>query len=168
TYPADLKLYDPLSGNWITENPWVINMHLEPNDTKTILYHALTPDTAGTFTLQTEVGYMDNGTYNFYQNLSTDIVVAKDTIAMTGDIITALKALSVSGQEKAKVNNAITYIGNVQGRAIISAQDIEMNIRDILKAIDSILSVTSANTSDIRTMMDELLEVWVSKYYFER
>ena len=84
---------------------------------------------------------------------------------MTGDIITALKSLSVSGQDKAKVNNAIRYIENMQNRVISKEEDIEKNIHDILKAIDSILSVTSVNISDIRTMMDELLEVWEGGWY---
>ena len=163
TYAEGIRVYDPLSGKWITDNPWVINMHLEPNDTKTLLYYALTPDTAGTFTLQTEVGYMDNETYNFYQNISTDIVVAKDTRTITEDIITALNALTVSGQDRAKVNNAIGYIDNVKNRVIATHTDIEQNIHDILKAINSLLSVTSTDISDIRLMMDELLTVWENK-----
>lgn len=132
TYPAEVKLYDPETEKWITDNPWIINMYIGPNETKTITYYALTPDKAGTYTLQTEVGYMDNETYNFYQNLSVDIVVEKDTATMTHDII--------------------------------SAQDIEKNIQDILKAMDSLLLITSINISNIRLMMDELLKVWEGRW----
>jgi len=140
-------------------------MRLEADETKTILYYALTPDKTGTYTLQTEVGYMEGGTYNFYQSLSAEIVVDKDAATMASDIITALKALPVSGQERAKVNNAVKYIENVQGRAITSEQDIEKNIHDILKAINSLLSVTGIDISEIRLMMDRLLEIWEGRWH---
>lgn len=166
TYPAEVEIYNPSTGHWITDNPWVINLHLEANGTKTVLYHVLTPDSRGTYPLQTEVGYMDNGTYNFYQSLSEEIYVGKDTSTMTNDIITALYSLSVSGQESSKVNNAIVYIHNVQSRVITSEMDIERNIDDILKAINSLLTVTSVDISALRLMMDDLLMVWEGKRYF--
>ena len=165
TYPAEIKLYDPLTEKWITDNPWTINIRLEPNETRAILYYALMPDKAGTYTLQTEVGYMENGTYNFYQTLSADIVVNKDAVAAAVDIITALNMLTVSGQDKAKVDNAVRYMADVQGRSITTDADIDKNIQDILKAIDSLLDVTSADTSNIRLMMDQLLKVWEGRWY---
>jgi len=164
TYPADLKIYDPSTGKWITYNPWVINIHLEPDETEAILYYALIPDKAGKYTLQTEAAYIEDGTYNLYQRLETDIVVEKGAVTMTGDIIDALNTLSVSGQEKAKVDNAITFIRNVRDRIITNATDIEQNIHDILKAIDSLLYVTSIDISEIRLKMDELLMVWETKW----
>jgi hypothetical protein len=160
TYPVGVEIYNPSTAQWITDNPWPVNLHLEPDETKAIFYYALIPDSAGTYTLQTEVGYMDNGTYNFYQSLSAEINVGKDTSTMTSDIITALYGLSVPGQERSKVNNAIVYIHNVQSRAITSGMDIEKNIADILKAIDSLLFVTSVDISALRLMMDDLLMVW--------
>jgi hypothetical protein len=40
---------------------------------------------------------------------------------------------------------------------------LQRNIDDATEAIDSLLSITSADTSDIRLMMDALLEVWIGK-----
>lgn len=165
TYPAEITIYDPSAEKWITENPWVINIHLEPNETKAVLYYASAPDRADTYILQTEVGYMENGGYNFYQSLSTEIVINQDTATIESDILTALNALSVSGQDRAKVNNAIRYIQNVKNRVILTDADIEQNISDLLKAIDSLLSVTSVDILSIRLMMDELLKAWEGRYY---
>jgi hypothetical protein len=165
TYPAEVKLYDPVTNQWITQNPWVRNVQLNPGESKTLLYDALTPDQAGTYTLQTEVGYLEGGTYTLYQTLSVDLVVEKTANTMTGDVLTALKALTVTGLEKAKVNEAIKYVENVQQRVIATDQDIEQNIRDLLKAIDALLFVTSTDVSQIRLLMDELLKVWESRYY---
>ncbi len=165
TYPAEIKLYNPSTDQWITENPWVIDILLEPDETKTILYYALAPDSAGTYTLQTEVGYLEGGTYNLYQELNLDIAVDKNTNDMAGDVINVLNALTLSGSEKSKRDNAVKDINNVLNRTIDSEKDVEKNIKDIRKAIDSLLHITSVDVSDIRLIMDELLKTWESRYY---
>ncbi len=165
-YPQELRLYDPLAEQWITDNPWETDAHIGPDETETVLYYALTPDETGTFTTQTEVGYMDSGSYTSYKSLSTDIVVDKDVATVTGDILGALNALSVSGQDKAKANKAIRDIVNVQTRTVGTANDIEMNISDLLDAVDSLQFITSTDTSDIRLMIDSLIETWEERAYY--
>jgi len=56
---------------------------------------------------------------------------------------------------------------NVQSRAITSEQDIEKDIHDILKAIESLPFITRADMSDIRLMMDKLLEFWEGRWYYD-
>ncbi len=73
TYPAVLRLYDPASGRWITDNPWVTDLHLESNAEKTLFFYAIAPEQAGTYALRSEIGYMDNGAYSFYQEIGLDI-----------------------------------------------------------------------------------------------
>ena len=164
SYPPDLKLYDPVTGQWVTDNPWITHIHLDPDETKTILYYALMPDKSGTYTPSTEVGYIEEGNYNFYQRLTIEIVVDKETKTMAGDIISALEGLSVAGHDRAKVMNAIKYIAAVQARTIRSQRDIVKNIHETLKAIESLLSVTGIDISDIRLMMDRLLVVWEGRW----
>ncbi|MDA8105786.1 MAG: carboxypeptidase regulatory-like domain-containing protein [Nitrospiraceae bacterium] len=165
SYPDALRLYDPVSGSWVADNPWIMNVPLEPGETKTVLYYALTPDEADTFSTQTEVGYIDGGVYNFYQTLTTDITAQKDIPTVTGDILSRLNALNLTGQQKAKADNAIKYIQNVQTRTITGMSDIEMNISDLLNAVDSLLFITDGDTTDIRLMMDSLLEYWEGAAY---
>jgi hypothetical protein len=165
SYPEALSLYDPATGSWVTDNPWIMNVHLEPDETKSVLYYALTPDEAGTFSTQTEVGYVGGGVYNFYQTLTVDIAVEKDIPTVTGDILNGLNALTLSGQQKAKADNAIRYIQSVQTRNIAGVKDIEMNISDLLNAVDSLSFITDTDTSDIRLMIDSLLEYWEGAAY---
>jgi len=165
-YPEELKLYDPATGHWVTDRPWVFDIHLNADETKTILYDALTPDKPGTYTLQTEVGYLENGVYHFYQELSRDIVVGKDTVKMVGDIIEKLNALSVSKHDELRLNKAIFHIERVQNRRIKHIHDIEENIQDILKAVDSLISITSTDISEVRLWIDGFLEVWEARWYF--
>ena len=165
TYPAELKLYTPSNSNWITDNPWITNIHLEADETKTLPYFVLSPDKAGAYTLQTEVGYMDNGIYTFYQNLNADITVDKDAATLANDIIAALDALTVTGKDKAKVRDAEKHIEKVRNRDIDDKKDIAKNIHYILKAIESLLYIKSADVSNIRLMMDGLLRVLEGRYY---
>jgi len=175
TYPAELKLYDPLAllrigqstGQQITENPWVIDLQIEPNKTKKVLYYALITDTSGTYTLLTEVSYSDDMSQEDKKTVRTDIKVDKDTKTMTDDIINELKTLAVSGMDKSRINKAIRYLKNIQKRVIVNDQDIEKNIHKILKAIDLLLSVKSADTSNIRLKLDGILNIWDTRYYLK-
>ncbi len=167
TYSPEIRLYDHLTGEWITENPWVRDIHLESDGAVRLLYYILTPDTMGTYNLKTDVSYLENGIYRFYRSLETDIVVLRDMQAISIDIISALNALSVSGEERAKVDNAINYIQKVMNRSITSDIDVEQNIHDILKAVDSIFSLTTVDITEIRLMMDGLLKVWEGRWWLE-
>lgn len=160
SYPEELKLYDPKAGEWITDNPWVMNIRLEPNGPNNLRFYVFTPDKAGTYTLQTEAGYMDNGAYSFGQNLGADITISKDAVTAASDAITALNELTAFGKDRAKINDAIRYIKTVQKRIIVNNKDIEKNIRDILKAIEALFSVTGTDVSATRLMLDELLRIW--------
>ncbi|OGP62538.1 MAG: hypothetical protein A2169_09350 [Deltaproteobacteria bacterium RBG_13_47_9] len=168
TYPEEILLYCPATDQWIVDHPWEIDVRLDADEMNTLLYYALAPDKIGRFTFHTEVGCMDNGVYQFYQGMITDILTVKDTATMADEIITLLSSLSVSGQEDAKVKNAVRYINDVRTRVIAGEKDIEKNIGDMLKAIDSLISITSAEIPDIRLMMDHLLRFWEGRWYFYR
>jgi prenyltransferase beta subunit len=69
TVSQGLSVYDPLSGQWVTDNPWTYEFPLEANQTKEMLYYVLTPYNSSTYILDTEIGYLEEGVYTFYQNL---------------------------------------------------------------------------------------------------
>jgi hypothetical protein len=163
TYPPEIRLYDPAAGEWIIGNPWINDVHLEMDETKTILYYALTPDQVGTYILQTEIGYLDNGNYFPQQALTTEVIVQKDSATMLDDILNALRSLSVSKQDRSELNDAIKHMENIENRVVKKPGDIKKNIDDILKAVDSLLGISSTDISEIRLMMDRLLLVWEGK-----
>ena len=169
TYPKQWKLYDSISEKWITDRPWVVKMHLDPGGTRTILYEALTPDQAGTYTLKTDVEIKEAGTYLLFQSFTMDIVVDKDTKTVAGDIMAALKAFSVTGKkDKEYLKTAIRQMEDVQRREVVKKRDLEKNIDDILQAINSLLSITRNDVAEIRLMMDRLLKMWEGKWYYFR
>jgi hypothetical protein len=61
------------------------------------------------------------------------------------------------------VKDAIEHMERVQRRTLVTAKDIQRNIDDTMEAIDSLLSITSADISEIRLMMEVLLEVYLGK-----
>jgi len=166
TYPEELKIYDPYTGQWITDRPWTFDLQLDSEETATILYYAFTPDQPGTHVLQTDIEYLENGNSYPCQSLSVTIPVGKDTAQTAQDILEALDALQVSRySDKAAIKIAMMFIYKVKSRTPKSPFYAEKNIHDILKAIKSLLSVKSADTSDIRLMMDELLKIWEARAY---
>lgn len=151
---------------WVKDNPWIVNIHLDQGETKTLMYYALLPDKAGTYELKTELGYMDGGNYIADRNLKADITVGKDTVALREDVITALKKLNFSGKDRANINAAIRYIGYTQMRQANTPGIIEKNILYTLKAIDSLIGIESADISKERLLVDEFLEAWESRRYY--
>ncbi len=87
----------------------------------------------------------------------------KDSAAMVDDIIGGLKSLSVSKTDKWKVKDALEHMERVEQRTVVTVRDIQRNIDDTKEATDSLLSITGADISEIRLMMDVLLEAYLGK-----
>jgi hypothetical protein len=71
--------------------------------------------------------------------------------------------MMVSKKDKWELEDAIEHMERVQRRAGETGRDIQRNIDDIMEALDSLLSISSTDVSEIRLMMDTLLEVWVGR-----
>jgi hypothetical protein len=165
TYPSEIHLFDPVEDEWVADNPWMSNVHLEGNES--ITFHALTPDVSGTFTLHTEVGYLENGEYNFIQDLDLDLdLTVVDTATLLADTVDALSTISVSQEDEEFVIEAIMHLQEVQNRITPSEENAKDNIHDIVMAINSMLSVTSTDTSEIILGLDRLLAAWEGRWYF--
>lgn len=52
-------------------------------------------------------------------------------------------------------------------RTVTNARDAQKNIHDILVAINAALTVTGADMTDVRLMMDGLLEIWEGSWYMD-
>lgn len=164
TYPDGIKIYDPVTGKWITDNPWAVNIHLEPNETKRVLYYALLPDQAGTHTLGTQVAYSEGGVYTPYQELHLDLIVAEDSTTLAGNVIQILKAIPAAGEDQERINEAIKHLEKVQARTVATREDTEENIHDILKAVE-LLPVANVDISGKRLILDALLRAWEGQWY---
>lgn len=166
TYPEAIKLFDPVGKLWIAENPWTTDVHLEPDETKTVLIYALAPDSAGTHTLLAEVGYLDNDAYVPYQELATEVVVDKEISVLTEDILAAIEALPKTGKESKHFDHARKYIEKVQTRTVTSEPDRKKNIHDILKGVKELLKAETVDTTSVRLLIDELLLFYEADWYF--
>ena len=131
--------------------------------TETVFFYALAPDKTGTYNVETEIGYLDNGIYDSSQSLRKEIAAKKDSAQMVSDVIRALKSLMVSKKDKWELEDAIQHMESVQRGMVVTVRDIQRNIDDIMEALDSLLSITSTDVSRIRLMMDALLETWKGK-----
>jgi hypothetical protein len=82
---------------------------------------------------------------------------------MVSDIIRVLKSLMVLKRDKSELEDVIEYIEKIQRRTTVTVKDIQRNIDDTKEALNSLLSITSVDISQIRLMMDVLLEVYLGK-----
>ncbi len=163
SYPAAVRLFDPVTGAWISDQPWINRKHLGGNEAVSLLYYALIPDMAGTYTFKTDVAYLENGTYRPYKSVSHAIDVAKDLKASAGDVLRMIDGLDLG--HNANMRRAKKILQLMTQRETTTKQGIENNIRSVLSAIRLVLS-TASNPSDARAMMDEILYGLESKYYF--
>ncbi|KUG24422.1 hypothetical protein ASZ90_005799 [hydrocarbon metagenome] len=169
TYPAGFRIYDPETNQFIADNPWTKTLNIEANETKNFQYFAITPDTQGLYALNTEIGFLEDGTYKTYTDLAVNITVAGvDKTVLADDIISTLRALRVNIIDKLTVNLAIQYIEKVKNRDKQgnSKSICQENILDMLTAINKIILVTSCDTTHVRLMMDTLLHSYENEYYF--
>jgi len=165
TFPAELTLFDPAAGAWIEESPWTITLHLEPGETHAVSYYAFTPDRAGTYTLETEAGLMQDDAFIVLAELTTDIQVTTNAATLIDDIIETLRSLSPDHKDKAKVRIVIRLLEGVRKRGNDKKRDIERNIRDILISIDTLLMTKEVDTDPVRVMLDDLLRIEQGMYY---
>jgi hypothetical protein len=157
----------PCDIHWITENPWTSILRVEPGEAKSMRYFALPSDVTGTYTVETDIAYMENGSYIPYQHLTAVFVVDHDAAAIIGNVLTSLSGLQTEGRQRARINDAIRHGEYVQKRTVACARDMEKNIDDILKAIDALISLSNIDVSAIRLQLDTLLRIWEGRFYLD-
>ena len=101
---------------------------LEPDEAISMRYFALPPDMTGTYTLETNIEYMENGSYIPYRNLKADFMIDRDAAAIISDILASFKGLQTEGRQRAKINDAIRHVEYIQKRILTSSRDMEKNI----------------------------------------
>ncbi|HEX9020576.1 MAG TPA: CARDB domain-containing protein [Nitrospirota bacterium] len=151
---------------WITDNPWIRTLDLASNQTTTIRYYARPPDKADTYTFQTDIAYLENGSYLPYQTIKSQVTVAKSTAEALAEAISTLQSLYVKGREAADRDNAVQYLSNVRNRTIASQADRETDLKDLGKAADSVITITSADMTATRRIIDSLLLFWEAEWYY--
>ena len=166
-FPPAMPLYDPATGKWITQSPWVFSRALEAHQTDIIRYYALVPDAVGIYVIETQVGLTAQGTVIPSYESNIEITVEKDAAALITDIIDALNSLAVSKKDRPKVEYAIQQLQDVRHGHHGKKEKCEDDIRDILKAVDALVQIESADITQIRLMLDTLLRVEEGRYYFQ-
>jgi len=145
--------------------PWAYTFALEAHQTEIIRYYALLPDAAGTYVIETTVGLTAQGTVIPAYESNVEITVEKDAAALTTDIIDALTSLSVSKKDRLKVQYAIQCLQDLRHGHHGKNEGFEDDIHDILKAVDALVQIESADITEIRLMLDALLRVEQGRFY---
>jgi hypothetical protein len=166
TFAPELALFDPASGQWINDNPWITNLQLEAGQAELLRHYYLMPDLQGGFQVETDVYFLGDSASVLMDYYDMQLPVEHDITALVDQIIADLNLLVVDKKDEAKVKNAVKDLEKVRDRAILSAGDIDQNIHDILKAIEGLRSVESMDVSDTILKADTLLRCEQGWYYF--
>ena len=163
SYPTGIKMFDPDAGTWINVNPWKQRLHLGAGEAASILYYVLIPDRRGIYTLKTDIGYLESGTYNPYNSISHDLVVANDLGDSRSDVLRVLNELDSRNSPEVRIARRLIQFLLLSDAK--TTQTIEADMHGVLSAINLILGVNS-DTSRVRAMLDELLKAQESRYYY--
>jgi hypothetical protein len=165
-FAPELALFDPASGVWINDNPWMIDRQLEAGDADLLRHYYLMPDLQGDFQVETDVYFLGDSTSVLMGYYDMQLPVEHDVTALIDQIIADLNLLDVDKKDEAKVKNAVKDLEKVRDRAILSEGNIDQNIHDVLKAIEGLRSVESMDLSDTILKTDTLLRCEQGRYYF--
>jgi hypothetical protein len=129
----------------------------------------LTPDLAGTYTIETDIGFLAQGNAIPCYESALELVVPKDASGVTADIIASLEALASSKKDRLLLNLAIMHVKQVKR---VKQDDkyrekiIALNIHNILKAIGFLMQIKGIDMTQIRLQLDALLRIEQGMYYF--
>ena len=163
---AELLLFDPESNQWLTDNPWTITMDLEAKATVDLPFYVLLPDQAGLFTTSTEVGFWIDEKYVPFASLLTEFDLSHDRDQLIDQLLAEVAGLLVSRKERGHVRAIETYLAKVEGRPLLTAEDINRNIHDIEKAVNALLRIDSADIHPLRLGLARLLRIEQGRFYY--
>lgn len=159
SFPPELPIYDPTSGEWVTQGPWRLAITIPPNEMEMIRYYVLMPDLAGIYQIETSVILKGDSVRLPPYEERLQLTVAKDTAMMIADIISALQGLDVSRRERVRVKQAIRSLERI-------SQSEEDVLSGLIRALDAISEVQSVDTKEIRLMLGLLLRSEEGRWYF--
>ncbi|MCK4644582.1 hypothetical protein KAU32_13225 [bacterium] len=116
------------------------------------------PEFLPELTISAELSYLTNGIWWQMSPylINVEIAYPDGMSAMREDALALLNDLSVDRKEEHLVENALKSLDKLQ-ETVVSSEDKEKNILEILKAINSIREITSADTGGILDIMGTIL-----------
>ncbi|ACM21651.1 hypothetical protein Geob_3308 [Geotalea daltonii FRC-32] len=166
SYPAGVRLFDPASGQWITDNPWVYNLMLMPDEKKTMLYYAQLPVEKGEYTLESSISYSVDGIWDETGRYAVAPAISSDT-AESIDIVRMQLAnlYPLTNEENANVATALTAMSKVTIQASYTVIELDAIIHELLKAIGAMVDIHTVDTAPIRRELDKLLVSFSGRWY---
>ena len=165
TFPSGFELYDPTAGAWVMESPWTADIHMDAGEIRNMVYYFRAPDDPGTHRAETEIRIESGHESVVVDRLGIDMVVGRGETEQVKGAIALLNSLQVSKKDRSKVDNAVKRLEKVRAREVRDQHDIDLNIHDLLAAVDSLLKVTSADISQVRLDLDLILRIMAARYY---
>lgn len=167
SYSPELRLFDPLVGVWLIDNPQITETTLGADEQKNLSSYVLLPDQPGKFFVTTEIGFIFGGEYSFFDSRLTEFAVQVSAQGLLQEIITEIQALGGSKTEKVKIKNALVSLQRLEIGPDSDRSASEKNITNIEQAINALLELNRGEIDPIRLKLDELLKIEQSRWYLQ-
>ncbi len=142
----------------VTQIAW--QFKLLENEKKNLNYAIFIPDMIATYIPFTEIYYLDNNNiWQWYGKYSFEIQIASDMHRLLEEILIFLNEINLEKKEQKIRDNIIKIIRNMIVRKIKDKKDAEKNIKEIMQAIEFIMSIKSNDTNFARLKFDKLLRI---------
>lgn len=167
SFPPEVSLFSREAGLELS-NPWMKDLLLALNETKSIYYTAVLPKEKGTFTLTSDIGYADNGSWIPYETYPLDLVVERDTYDLLEEISLGIDMLNPTlDRDRKRIVAAKTILAEIPNYedGNRSAVEIQQIIHELLKALSDIIAVESVEVSELRENIDRLLSIFEARWY---
>ncbi len=146
----ELALYDPVTGIWREDNPWQIELDVPALETASVLYYLLTPDTAGTYTVDIDILFKDGTEYTLFETVHKDITVDNTIEGLIEAVLAALPSI----QDREDAGEIQEHLEAVRARYTGSQREVGRAVHECLGAI---AHARKGQYEDIRVKLDDLL-----------
>ncbi|MBU0485735.1 MAG: Ig-like domain repeat protein [Proteobacteria bacterium] len=165
TYPPTLTLYDQETGLLLGGGIWQTALQVAAGGTSYLPFYLLAPDQTGSFNLDIESSFKENGQIRILRNDTFIFLIEKDRAALIDEAIAALETLGLNSNSHSETNNAVQSLNKIKDRNILCEQNIEKNIHDLNKAVEDLLKIRSTAIHNERLMLDILLRIEEGRWY---
>jgi len=149
-----------------TADTIVWTFDLSPEESKTVNYHLVTPDTAQES--QTILSYLYSGKYYLYDKYNFTVTPAKDRIVTIDEIIPLLDALTnLNPDDQNRINGIKTTLEALKTSTPTTKAEWNEAINNILTSMAQLLKVegiTPEQREEIRLKLDYLLKCYEGKW----
>jgi hypothetical protein len=162
--PAQVQPLASLPATSLSANPLEWQLALDSSQGASFAWFARVPEQPGKYTVTTEVAALRPSGTRVFGSFPLDLQLSESARDLAANAVAATEDLPVSGHDGAVRTRILQTLAGVSARPIGSAADIELDIADLLSAVDDAKTLQSVDPTPVRLALDELIRYWEARW----